>query len=1648
MDPNEITKNDWNRICESYKADARFGWSVRRLADSVDRSWYASRSEDTIKDFVELTWDEFQGRRGFGKGKQRKLLEILILGLPPDPISERDENLSGLGSPDVFEIYPKLKEVPLDLAPLSARALRFIEELQVQTVGDLLRKHADGNLTNALAHRNLGKRTLGEIEQILFAAQRGDLSALHEVLPVGSDGAPCPLRGLELYLWNQNEMKARCLEVRLCEEKTLEEVASVVDVTRERVRQIEGKYLDFVNKVLSRFPSWKEELFEVWKSGKNLFDHNLLKNANSPLVACGIWAALASSPQGKEWLEQARSLMEQWSEFIRQDWRFYTGQFRLDKFFENEERPDLILALAEYGVRQGIWVFDEETLTVIPESIVLKRAALAHLRHQYDPALNAERWLNELKACPAFEHTALGDLRNLYSNWKQDPDFAPFQIDFDSRCEESRRAGSRRRIESRPSETAITADIPDLDCSDEKQRNVPEERLITTPVFPNSKDLEELERCVVDAIATAGGDTILGLLIFPVGTEDRIIEAIRESLDGQARRFRSLFDMYPGVTASSLCIAIGRMEEHEFWSVIEKQLKIHIGHQRRQEISRHFEDAVKRLGLAYEYEDDRTGSVLLRPMIFQTGFPPYLIPRIRDLFGGTQLLPDPEDFRGLEGFCKSQAKRTAITGNLQRILNGPGGPFLVGTILRAFQTNKYDHLPPRLRDEVRTVLEATDREVLLKRPFLRFDSIQGEPVVVFPAIPRRLRTPSSKWVVEETSEGIPATSERAISADLFGDRALLEGRLRNLKDREDTTFSLPIAPTSNSPCLFFDHKTGRQVRPVQVASDDQDRYELASGVYYVWITDPSRTNDSELFEEHDFGWFGQVEIAPQMEAFEFSRDGEQQVQAFYPRLRPAIIAGPGEKICRTVEGDPVYNESYPSFTVYLPILDPGSQPEADLEVSVGDRSLTMRRIKSQTTEESHFATISLRKVIEEIVAAFPSGAYPASVIAIQGGFRVQRKFVIWKGLLRLTEQEGFVCSDFPSNLSVKKSSGIRFDNQGTICLPLIGTGDLELAFSDFVLQVPRPGVYAICESIGEPVPYRFRLPETQSERIVVQTDDDEAWEIYCNKARIGKVGEGICYSKSFDLKILAAEFGSEGKVIARSDVNEKVLFTYTLQKLAQNVRFEYDPGYGNHRGIFTVPRDYGREIRLKRRSLLRADLDDEVSEWHSLSEPQNVVFGYDQSWAFKLGIEPRREDRFGHQKTVVKFHSERSGGTFFDLVELEIRNESGEVDRLLLEDRGNPSDGLFIFSDLMLDDCAGRLEEGSWPWILARGFQGRDGFEDLDLNWKKDQISLVAGLLRNKFHRDVWQEIGWVRDLYSRMVRDFVRNPENGSRSFLLRVAVEGLAWRAQADLASVTSTLAIACDPEIAAQPASAFDIEASHGEVMAPFAFLGSVGRSGLFNATRDAGNLCPSYEDFFAHFDRAAEFSEGSAELPGQFEFDSWIHYLLQNADRVDIPKHLKQGNAELLSLKHLGLALTRFDRRLKRACPSETMDGQHPLVQIRSQLRTMENNANVALNGLRRTVRWPVYEEFGLPPIPWAESEFSRQCATVIFGLAAIMRLRANDHISADQFRQYFDRITSATTDNNYGCNSYTILISFGPELFAYSLLFWEIITCHE
>lgn len=268
-----IVAHRWETLSKRAKGTAFASARVRDLAQSAGLGWYASRGDERLSDF--LVYDEVDIFRihSLGKKKIGRLCDILETLLDEDTaVVETVEIQESSKILETLSCWSIPENFPCSLISLPIRISHYCEENQITTLGDLLGEWQQLGFIGFKGKRNLGVKSVRELEAFVDSLVKGDAELASRFLPLAPEAKGADF-AVSLYhvLMQQSHKEIDILMLRLIDGLTLEECAIDKNLSRERVRQLELNFLTQITLRLNYFQITNEVLLRAWVGSKDWF---------------------------------------------------------------------------------------------------------------------------------------------------------------------------------------------------------------------------------------------------------------------------------------------------------------------------------------------------------------------------------------------------------------------------------------------------------------------------------------------------------------------------------------------------------------------------------------------------------------------------------------------------------------------------------------------------------------------------------------------------------------------------------------------------------------------------------------------------------------------------------------------------------------------------------------------------------------------------------------------------------------------------------------------------------------------------------------------------------------------------------------------------------------------------------------------------------------------------------------------------------------------------------------------------------------------------------------------------------------------------------------------------------------------------------
>jgi hypothetical protein len=425
------------RVCEAGWNHSMLG--VGALAESVGLEWRRYQKDMPIAEFIELDGRALWKLPSFGRKTIERLSDIveraLTLGAdinearlgpntPNAPGLKVDTRatLAGWCVPPTF---------PLLLLGLSVRITNFCKECNLVTLEDLLGLWDSHGCHGFLSFRNLGKKSVEEVRQLVRLLETRDRSGASHFLPLDDSGKGLSLgKAIQLILARLPAKERELLDRRLGRQMTLEESVEGYGRTRERVRQIEGHFLTSFRNLLNWFSIEQEQILAVWVDGGDWMEP--LRPCNSPndelLIRGALVAIFRESPRGVARAMQKEAEMNHWHEALLAQPDLLIEGLNFEEFLGAVVPAESQAAFCEYITKSNGLRLDHATGLIYSRHPSARKTVQALLEREDDPI--PLTWLVKLlNQIPLYAEWDRTQLLRHRARWKdEDPGFLDERI--------------------------------------------------------------------------------------------------------------------------------------------------------------------------------------------------------------------------------------------------------------------------------------------------------------------------------------------------------------------------------------------------------------------------------------------------------------------------------------------------------------------------------------------------------------------------------------------------------------------------------------------------------------------------------------------------------------------------------------------------------------------------------------------------------------------------------------------------------------------------------------------------------------------------------------------------------------------------------------------------------------------------------------------------------------------------------------------------------------------------------------------------------------------------------------------------------------------------------------------------------------------
>ncbi len=245
------------------------------------------------------------------------------------------------------------------------------------------------------------------MEVFVESLRRKDFKTASWFLPIALSGNGLSLgSALTLISAAPSLSERSLLDRRLVQRMTLETSAEESGLTRERVRQVEAKFLNEVSEMLEYFNADRARLLDAWISSGNWSQELQLLGLkeNEEFIAAALEAVFKDTPQAVARTLGEESRLEDWHEELLAHPELWFGGVKLSEFLADQVPVDDQQGFCEHVSGSSVLRLDYLDGRVHPARTGLRHTVEAMLAREDDPI--PLTWLMELLARTGY-HSSL-----------------------------------------------------------------------------------------------------------------------------------------------------------------------------------------------------------------------------------------------------------------------------------------------------------------------------------------------------------------------------------------------------------------------------------------------------------------------------------------------------------------------------------------------------------------------------------------------------------------------------------------------------------------------------------------------------------------------------------------------------------------------------------------------------------------------------------------------------------------------------------------------------------------------------------------------------------------------------------------------------------------------------------------------------------------------------------------------------------------------------------------------------------------------------------------------------------------------------------------------------------------------------------------
>lgn len=320
--------------------------SIRKLACQSGLEWYRARGDELLANFLGCDGCALMESYSLGIGKIGRLCEIVERALDAPPGVDLSDHPSAVAAFDPHETLVAWgipQAYPCRLTRLPVRLANFCDKRSLVGIGELLDEWEKLGFEGFKAQPNLGSKSVRQMERFVQSLRLQDFETASLFLPIAPSCHGLSLgSALTLIAAEPSPSERSLLDRRLVQRMTLETSAEESGLTRERVRQVEAKFLGEVSEVLEYFNENCARLLDAWIGNGNWSQElQLLElKMNEGFIASALDAVFRDTPQAVARTLGEESRLENWQEELLSHPELWFGGVSLFGFLADHVPAD------------------------------------------------------------------------------------------------------------------------------------------------------------------------------------------------------------------------------------------------------------------------------------------------------------------------------------------------------------------------------------------------------------------------------------------------------------------------------------------------------------------------------------------------------------------------------------------------------------------------------------------------------------------------------------------------------------------------------------------------------------------------------------------------------------------------------------------------------------------------------------------------------------------------------------------------------------------------------------------------------------------------------------------------------------------------------------------------------------------------------------------------------------------------------------------------------------------------------------------------------------------------------------------------------------------------------------------------------------